>query len=465
MSAGGGQGGVRWSLASLPAGRGTWTFLVRYDAGVTREPPVFCRAREPTFLGWTWGQPIALATMAYRVQTVNLGSWEARSDCRVSTVFGVPTGDFMRPTQSLLFAILPLLSSAAVGCGDKDDDTGSEVKTQDGNACIVVDEGAACPEPGEVNPSDMMGSCGSEVVQVTGAGTYNDNINMNWGAEDTGEQWPGCCYPVKETEPTCVYGRPLLVDGAARLAEVVSQPDWAAALVADLGKVPSGVRDELLRRWTRAALDEHASVAAFSKVALDLMRFGAPPELLARTHRAAVEEVRHAELGFAIASAVAGQPVGPGAYRLDAVPLAASLSEVAVAAAREGCIGEALASLLAREAARRVVDPTMREVLTIIAEDEEQHALLAWSTVRWAIEAGGSDVRRAVAEVFAEAAHSGIAVPEAPEADLSRWGLLSRADAESLGRACLAEVVLPAAAVLLKRGSTELQVAELHERR
>jgi len=363
----------------------------------------------------------------------------------------------MRPTQSLLLAILPLLSSAAVGCGDKDDDSGTDVTTQAGNACISVEEDAACPDPSDVDKSAMQGSCGSEVVRVTGEGTYEDNIN--WWAADTGEMQPGCCYPVQETEPTCVYGRPLLVDGAARLAEVVADKGWAATLQAELGDVPEPVRAELLARWTRAALDEHASVAAFSKVALDLMRFGAPPDLLARTHQAALEEVRHAELGFAVASAVAGRPVGPGTYRLDAVPLAGSLAEVAVAAAREGCIGEALASLLAREGARRTADPTLREVLTIIAEDEERHALLAWSTVRWAVQTGGPSVRAAVAQVFAEAAQAGIAVPEAPDADLSRWGLLSRSDAEGLGRACLAEVILPAAAVLLGAPVVEGQVA------
>lgn len=351
----------------------------------------------------------------------------------------------MRPTHSLLLAIIPLLSTT--GCGDKDDDTGSDVDTQAGTACVEVAEDAECPAPRDVDKSTLNGSCGTTIMAVTGPGTYEDNIV--WWSADTGENHPGCCYPVRETVPTCVYGRPLMVDGAARLARTVATGDWATALHTQLHSIPPAIRAELLARWTRAALDEHASVAAFSKVALDLMRFGAPPALLARTHRAAGEEVHHAELGFAVVSAIAGKPVGPGPYPLSTVPLAASLAELAADAAREGCIGEALASLLALEGARRAEDPTLKQVLTTIATDEAQHALLAWSTVRWAIEVGGDPVRAAVAEVFENAQQHGISVPEAPEADLSRWGLLSRADAQGIGRACLAEVVLPAARLLL----------------
>jgi hypothetical protein len=257
---------------------------------------------------------------------------------------------------------------------------------------------------------------------------------------------------VRETEPTCVYGRPLKDDGGgARLAELVEDAAWAAALCP--AEAPARLREVLAERWTRAARDEHASVAAFSKVSLDLMRFGAPPELLARTHQAALDEVNHARLGFAVASAFAGRPVGPGAFPLASVPLAQSLRELAVDAATEGCLGEGLASLLAAEGARRTVDPVLREVLATIAEDEAAHARLAWRTVAWAIEVGGEPVREAVAAVFEDALKHGISVPEAPDEDLSRWGLLCRAEAEQLGRLCLEQVVAPAAQALLARSA------------
>ncbi len=339
----------------------------------------------------------------------------------------------MNPYRSFLLILLPTL-----GCDLK-------LNTQEGSGCMEVEPDAECPAASDVDPDDLSGSCGSEVVSVTGEGTYYENIG--WGWADSGADVPGCCYPTEETEPECVYGRPLLIEGHARLAEVVSDPAWAADLA--VRDVPAEVRAELALRWRRAALDEHASVAAFSRVALDLMRFGAPPELLERTHQAAIDEVRHARLGFALASAFAGQPVGPGAYRLDALPLAVDLVDVAVQAAAEGCMGEALASLLAAEGAARAQDPVLRQVLQTIAADEQQHSLLAWRTVKWALSVGGAPVHRAVAQVFATAAAQGIAIPQAPEADLSRWGLLSHADSVTVARRCLHEVVLPAARALL----------------
>lgn len=357
----------------------------------------------------------------------------------------------MQPTRALLLAILPIVSTA---CRPDDDDSGKgSPETQAGSACMPVDDGATCPAPAAVDPSALSGSCGSDVVSVTGTGTYEDNIN--WWAADTGELQPGCCYPVRETLPTCVYGRPLKVDGEARLAEETADSAWAAALVP--ASVPPEVRAALARRWTRAAFDEHASVAAFSKVVLDLVRLGAPPELVDRTLQAAREEVRHAELGFAVASAMAGRPVGPGPYALDTVPLAPDLATFAAETALEGCIGEGLASLLARAGAERAQDPVLRDVLATIAAEEAGHALLAWRTLRWALDLGGAPVREAVARVFQDAIDNGIAVPEAPEEDLSAWGLLSRTEAEALGRRCLAEVIEPAARALLGGGpSTHL---------
>ena len=350
----------------------------------------------------------------------------------------------MTATRSLLLAILPIVTT---GCRPDDDDTGKSggPLTQEGSGCMAVEEDATCPAPDAVDRSALSGACGSRTVSVTGPGEYQDNIN--WWAADTGQNQPGCCYPILETRPTCVYGRPLKVEGTARLARLTRDPTWSAAIVP--AGVPEAVRAELARRWTRAALDEHASVAAFAKVALDLMHFGAPADLIDRTMLAGREEVAHAELAFAVASAMAGHPVGPGRYSLDALPSPTTLAAFAAETALEGCLGEGLASLLAREGAVRAEDPVLRDVLDTIAHQEAGHALLAWRTVRWAIEVGGAPVRESVARVFQDALQQGIAVPESPEADHARWGLLSRTAAEALGRRALAEVMLPAARALL----------------
>lgn len=342
------------------------------------------------------------------------------------------------PYRLFLGSILLALGS---GCGSE------------GQACMEVDPSVEqCPAPKDVDRDELRGSCGSKVRRILGEGERVENIS-DWAWEEK-DYVPGCCYPVKESRATCDYGRPLRIEGEPVLAATVTDARWAAALAVTASALAPAVRDELVVRWTRAALDEHASVAAFSRVALDLMRHGAPPELIEQAHAAALDEVRHARHGFAIASALGATPVGPGPFPLGAsVPLAPDLVAVAVEAALDGCIGETVASLLAWEAAAVCEEPAIREVLRGIAEDEQRHALLGWRTVAWALRYGGPAVRTAVAEVFAAAAREGVAVPLPGTLDdptvLARVGLLDRATSLRHAARTLHQVILPAARDLL----------------
>lgn len=324
-------------------------------------------------------------------------------------------------------------------------------------ACMKVNPAAtSCPGPKDVDKDALTGSCGARITSVVGDGDLVE------GLDELGQPLTECCYPVRETRSTCVYGRPLRVGGAPVIASGdAGVSDWTADLAVRAAALSPGLRTALVERWTRAALDEHASVAAFSKIALDLLRCDAPPELVAAAHEAALDEIRHASHGFAIASAIAGAPLRPGRLPLAAsLPLAADLAAVAAEAARDGCIGETVAALLAREAAERCDDPAIRAVLLGIAEDEERHAILGWRTVAWALRVGDADVRDAVAAVFAAAATDGVEVPLVGELDdtdaLARAGLLDRKGARVAAAAALRSVILPAAAALLaaRRPST-----------
>jgi len=339
--------------------------------------------------------------------------------------------------HTVFLALLPLVSAC-------------KLTAEDGTACMEVEEDAECPAEADISIDDLgEANCGSRTLSIEGEGTYQDNIGWDWS--DSAADIPGCCYPVKHTKPTCVYGRPLLVEGAPTLASIERDPAWAAGL--DLREVPPAIRSLLAARWTRAALDEHASVAAFSKVSLDLMRLGAPPELIDLAHQAARDEIRHATLGFALASAYAGAPVGPGAYPIESVTLVRDLEQLAVEAAVESCMGETLAAMLAVEGAERAEDPTLKGVLAAIAEDEMRHAELGWRILRWALDTGGAEVRSAVAGAFAEAARTGIAVPLAQAEDLGRYGLLCQEDSNTVADRVLGEIVLPAARALLQEGT------------
>jgi hypothetical protein len=158
-----------------------------------------------------------------------------------------------------------------------------------------------------------------------------------------------------------------------------------------------------------------------------------------------MDEVEHARLAYALASAYGGSPRGPGV--LPAVGMGApSLAGVAVETLLDGCAGEAAAALALREAAAATVDGGVRAILDRIADDEERHAELAFRTVAWALRAGGEEVARGLAEAAAtlrlELAQDAGACP-AEEGDLSAQGALGVAARQAIRRRALAEVVLP----------------------
>lgn len=342
-------------------------------------------------------------------------------------------------TRALLLHLLPAIGLA--GCG------------LPSNACMQVDpEATSCPAADDVDPDDLHGACGSTITAITSEGSLSEGRVGDVG--DTGDAMR-CCYDVRETRSTCEYGRPYLEEGAPRLAPLVRRRNgWTAGRRPDLGGLDEHARAALAARWTAAALDEHAAVAAFSRLALELMAAGAPPSLVDGAARAARDEVRHARLGFALASAFAGRPVAPGRFPFAAPVLPrGDLVALATATAREGCLGETVATALALEAARRATDPAARAALDVIARDETRHSALAWRIVRWALREGGAPVRDAVEGVFDAARRDGVDVPARGGLDdravLERHGLLDAATSARVARETLARVILPCAAGLL----------------
>ena len=110
-----------------------------------------------------------------------------------------------------------------------------------------------------------------------------------------------CCY---DWHVLCVGGRALRGPEGPLAASPTSRPDWAGA--ASIAAVPADVREHLSTYWEREAAFEHASVAAFARASLSLLALGAPPDLLAATHAAAIDEVEHARLCYGLASSYGG---------------------------------------------------------------------------------------------------------------------------------------------------------------
>lgn len=193
-------------------------------------------------------------------------------------------------------------------------------------------------------------------------------------------------------------GRVLRIRNRAQLPELARGDGWAGDAVALERGLTAGERRLIGELWLLTARMEHASVAAFSQLGLHLAALGAPARLLEATHRAALDEIRHARACFAIARAITGAPHSAGPIRALAERRAAAidLTRLAVGSLVDGCLGEGIAADVAAHGARRAEDRTIREVLEMIARDEAGHAELAWDVLAWCLDQGDAALAGAV---------------------------------------------------------------------
>lgn len=248
-------------------------------------------------------------------------------------------------------------------------------------------------------------------------------------------------------------GRPFLVEGRARLADVVARRDYAEALQLDLVDLTLQERVALTEHWTRVGLMEHASVAAFARFTLQLLGLGAPMELVERSNAAQADETAHTSMAFALASAYAGSSLGPSALDLAGALPELDLRRVLADTIREGCVGETLAAVEAEHASKLARDPMLREALERVAADETRHAELAWRFVRWAAETGGDAVARFARAELDAAIREALAEPlpasDAAAAALQRFGLVPARERAELRRDAAVRIVRACARELL----------------
>ncbi len=261
------------------------------------------------------------------------------------------------------------------------------------------------------------------------------------------------CYLVATRRDSCsrgggetVEGRPLTHDGHWVLAEITTGDAWSERTIEEL-HAEDPMTQQAARRWLRSARAEHASIAAFSRISLELMSVGAPPELLEGCHRAAMDEVRHARMALDVARALGGESwdFGP----LPSVPTrAVTLRQIALDALLEGCIGEGAAAAAAHIAAARAREE-IAEVQRTIAVDETRHAGLAWATLRWALREDPSlaePLRAALVDARAERSHSSSGHTEPA---LARLGVVAPAEARGIEREVIDHIVGPVLSALL----------------
>lgn len=310
---------------------------------------------------------------------------------------------------------------------------------------------------------DYTFSMGGEIT--LGCRSEKDECRSDWECED---MFNSGCSPClldpyagywRCAEQCHTLGRPFLIQGEAALPSLVANALWIDDCPLSSSSLEPGLAQRVAAHWLECARMEHASVAAFARFALQLMHLGAPPELLQSTTEAMQDEIAHAKTCFALAKRYSGQTQSAGQLEVSQA-LAQELepARIAVDVFLEGCVGESIAALEASEMSRLAVDPTVRGVLSKIAKDEHQHALLAWRSLGWMLQSLPGEQQREIVDAL-EQLLAGLAHElrgAAPSSDfafseLEQHGVPSSQRKAALRRQALTQLVLPCAQGMLSQ--------------
>lgn len=257
-------------------------------------------------------------------------------------------------------------------------------------------------------------------------------------------------------------GRVLRIKNRAQLPELATGEGWSPEHIAVEGTLTTAERHVLGELWLLTARMEHASIAAFSQLSLHLSALGAPARLLIATHRAALEEIRHAERCFAIARAITGvaHTAGPIVALDRGASSAIDLTRLAIGSLVDGCLAEGIAADVAGQSSSRATEPTIRATLAMIAREEAGHAELAWDILGWCLANGGEVVQRAVAdriEVLGEELVPRLpAISGVDDARLASYGVIDQSALEAIASARITAVQERARRMLMGIETTRL---------
>ncbi|MEM6292743.1 MAG: hypothetical protein AAGA54_15830 [Myxococcota bacterium] len=199
------------------------------------------------------------------------------------------------------------------------------------------------------------------------------------------------------------WGRPLRVRGRQLHPNLRDGADWTRGARPDAGGLDAPTREALAALWLHDAQKEHASVPAFSRIAWMLAAVGAPAELLEGAHQAALEEIEHTRLCFALAAGYAGR-----SRTVEAMPDLLLGMEfgpdpmvtLAVESLEDGCMLEDYNADVAAACAEACREPVTRDVLETIAVEERSHAAFSWAVLRWAVATDEARVRPAIEQAL-----------------------------------------------------------------
>lgn len=201
---------------------------------------------------------------------------------------------------------------------------------------------------------------------------------------------------------SCGWGRPLRARGRQVFPQLRDGSDWTAGAQPSREGLDAATCAALEALWLHDAQKEHASVPAFARISWMLAAVGAPADLTAWAHRAALEEVEHAERCFALAAGYGGR-----SHSVEAMPdlLVSGLAlrgdpmqTLMRESLEDGCQLEEFNADVAADAARHCDEPVTRSVLEQIAREEASHAALSWALLEWALARAPEQGRRELAQ-------------------------------------------------------------------
>lgn len=229
-------------------------------------------------------------------------------------------------------------------------------------------------------------------------------------------------------------GRQLRRRGNVLLPKIADQDFSWVTLQID-PEIPDDSRSELARAWRENGQTEHASVAAFARLTLDLMALGAPPDLIAASNQDALDEIRHAELCFSLARGIDGLEKSPAPFPEAARARTLSpfrklaLVQLAVDSLIDGALHEGVSARVAAALAKKCESPQIKAVLKQIAADEGRHAAHGWDVVEWCLHVGGASTAQALlgaARALSIEMHAPLAA-EAEDGSWEKFGIMGRA--------------------------------------
>jgi len=185
-----------------------------------------------------------------------------------------------------------------------------------------------------------------------------------------------------------MLGRPLRIKGKYVVADIEEGEGWSEGESPNISGLDEDTCAALEALWLQNARGEYAGIPAFSRISIQLASLGAPAKLIQWSHKAAMDEIKHTSLCFAMA-----EGYGKRAYKVKPMPelldielksktnIIQVLIEESVV---DGCLLEMFFSDVASESARECNDLVVKKVFEQIAEDEKSHADFSWEILKWA---------------------------------------------------------------------------------